>query len=93
MKYYVQLLQRTECKWENGRMVDIPFKEQELAECCGSDAVLILDGRESLLTHIMNGEERRQSLKNVMPYVCGFRIMKGSRFSDKNEIIYEGVDK
>jgi len=93
VKYYVQLLTTQKCKWDKEKMKLVDLEEPLIVESMGSDGVLILDGRESLLTHMMDGEEYRAKIKRVHPDICGFRIMKGTSFVEINEVIYECIDK
>ena len=93
MKYYVQLLTTQKCKWDKEKMELVDLEEPLVVESMGSDSVLILDGREHLSTHIIDGEEYRARMKRIHPDTCGFRIMKGERFCNDNKIIYESIDK
>ena len=93
MKYYAQLLTTQLCKWDQEKMELVDLEEPLVVESMGSDGVLILDGRNSLRTHIIDGEEYRARMKRVHPDICGFRIMKGTSFVEINEVIYESIDK
>ena len=74
MKYFVQFLH---------------VKDNELHENIGSDGVFILDGRNTLDTMKCDAQERLFRLRNVSR-IDGYRIMKGERFSDAEQV-YEWV--
>jgi len=93
MKYYVQLLTKQYCKWDQEKMELVDLKKPLVVEGMGSDSVFILDGRNSLLMQIFDSEIYRSKMKRVHPDICGFRIMKGTSFLDDNKVIYESIDK
>ena len=74
MKYFAQFLH---------------VKDNELHENIGSDGVFILDGRNTLDTMKRDAQERLFRLRNVSR-IDGYRIMKGERFSDAEQV-YEWV--
>ncbi len=72
MRYYTQFL--------------IPDADGKPQELLGSDGVFILDGRNSLGGMCKDSIERASQLKNVQPHIIGFKIMKGKRFTESDEI-------
>jgi hypothetical protein len=54
-------------------------------EMCGSDSLVILDGRHSLKSHFRTMEERYHKVKLLN--VCGFLIYKGVLSLRKAEVI------
>jgi len=77
MKYYTQFY--TKCL--SGKEI----------ECLGSDGVFILDGRNNLSTMINDSIKRINQLKNVVPYITGFSIEKGNRFSNSVTIYKQNI--
>lgn len=60
-----------------------------LCEICGTDGVFILDGRNKRLTHIEAIMKRIYKLRILK--ICGYRVYRGTRFDDGNELIKEWV--
>ena len=56
-----------------------------VAPCLGSDAVFILDGRNSIKTMKEDCEERIRQLKNCHKYVA-YRIYRGEHFYEDNPL-------
>ena len=69
-------------------MIYAEFKKDG-REILGSDGVFILDGRNTLLNQITDCYKRIKQLKNVKPWINGFAIRKGERFSDDNVVLYD----
>jgi len=57
-------------------------------EACGSDAVFILDGRNSVDVMKEDARDRAQYLRRVRKY-DGFRIYRGQRIMDGNFMVCE----
>ena len=76
MKYYTQFLE---------------LQDKKLVESIGSDSVFILDGRNNLQTMNIDSMLRMHKLRHVHNYYVGYRIYKGTRFSDNNEIMKEWI--
>ena len=57
----------------------------KIAPCLGSDAVFILDGRNSIKTMKEDCEERIRQLKNCHKYVA-YRIYRGEHFYEDNPL-------
>lgn len=89
MKYYSELL-RQKTQFINGKIETI---KTEVDSILGSDAIYILDGRNNLATMITDSRERKEQMKNFFSDCVGFRIRKGSRFSDNNPILYTEIPK
>ena len=62
----------------------------EVRSACGSDAVYILDGRKSLMSHIWDSQERMEKLK-YHNYI-GFYILKGNRFDNSNIVLHKELN-
>ena len=54
---------------------------------CGSDSVLILDGRNNLANMIETAKAQVDRLRNVQN-IGGFEIRRGDRFRDSNPVLY-----
>ena len=70
MKYFVQFLH---------------IRSGKLYENLGSDGVFILDGRNTLETMKRDAQERLFRLRNVRQ-IDGYRIMKGERFTNAEQV-------
>lgn len=68
MKYYV-------------RFLDLNTRN-EVSEALGSDAVFILDGRNTLENMIVDAIKQFHRMNKNLHSYCGWRIMKGSRFNN-----------
>ena len=77
MLYYAQFLEKN--------------LKNDLVEALGSDGVFILDGRNTLKTMICDTMIRMHRLSNVKPGYVGYRIYKGERFSDNNQLVQQWV--
>jgi len=76
MKLYAQFLE-----------IDLAGK---LSEACGSDGVLVLDGRKSANSLTVDIEMQWHKLSKLHKYV-GYRIYRGGRFSDNNTLVKQYV--
>ncbi len=56
-------------------------------EMCGSDSLVVLDGRHSLRNHFRTMEERYHKVKLFSKNVCGFLIYKGVFSLEETEVI------
>jgi hypothetical protein len=54
----------------------------------GSDGVFILDGRNNLTNMIIDSNDRYKKMKRIHDDYIGYKIMKGNRFDDNNQILY-----
>jgi len=89
MKYYVQFEETRKDKWNDktrGFEDCTPYQ----VDAIGSDGVYILDGRNSLNTMIQDAKDRAK-LINLLCHFTGFKIVRGSRFSDNNTVLYRGT--
>ena len=73
MKYYTQFLVKY-------------TPDGKIQELLGSDGVFILDGRNSLGMMCKDSIAWADKLKNVQPNIVGFKIMKGRRFTESQEV-------
>ena len=76
MKAYVQFTETVDITFNRVIMEWVKCEPQE-KDCIGSDGVFILDGRNSIDTMIEDAKDRAKKLKNIKPWISGFKIIKG----------------
>jgi len=64
---------------------------KRLSDLLGSDGVFILDGRNNLNTMKADAQLRMHRLRFVQPHIIGYKIVKGTRFDDKNPTLYTWI--
>ena len=60
----------------------VQFMDTSEQEALGSDGVFILDGRNNLFTMEQDADERMASMNKHIHNYVGWRIKRGSRFSN-----------
>lgn len=67
----------------------VKFFENE-RECCGSDSIFILDGRNKLPTMIEDAKLQKWKLRYVKPFYNRFQIIKsGNRLFENTKVLYD----